>query len=485
MFGLKITYLRGSVTAADIRTGQDKSAVEWPPHPDRLFCALVQAWGDLGEPQQGLDALRWFEEQSPPHIYCGNILDADNHIRFVPDNDNIKQFIKGSKVTFAQNIQGTGIGRFRHGRLIPHAPLSDDRVFFYWPDLSPDPEILAALKDLAGAISNLGHSSSFVNVEVVDKPDELEQHWLPQPSGEIALRIPYSGRLEELRSAYSSTPRRRSPLSVSWVNYGKQEKPQAEAQVDYGQHKSLFIFSLLGENPPLPIECAGTVIDVWRKAIISRADQPPLGILTGHAPDSTPENPKPLKGPYMAMVPLADVGHRYARSHLLGVAAALPVGISEEERKVCLRALAQVDELNLGRLGKWHLALCDASETRKALKASTWSKPSHIWGSVTPFVFGKYPKDPWGEDAEDLVSEACLMAGLPEPIEVAVAPISWVLGVPPSFRFPPLPQGKGRPRRFHAHVRLVFQTPITGPVLVGAGRHRGYGLFRQLSEDKE
>ena len=73
MLGFRICYLRGVVTAADVATGQEKDRVEWPPHPDRFFCALTQAWGDLGGPADGAGALRELERAGPPWIQCGRI----------------------------------------------------------------------------------------------------------------------------------------------------------------------------------------------------------------------------------------------------------------------------------------------------------------------------------------------------------------------------------------------------------------------------
>src|SRR5205085_1738300 len=121
-----------------------------------------------------------------------------------------------------------------------------------------------------------------------------------------------------------------------------------------------------------------------------------------------------------------------ARSHLLGLAAALPAAMSRDDRRACLRALGRVDLLTLGRLGVWHLVRCDAEESRAALLASTWSRPAQTWASVTPFIFGKYPRELWGDETAALVREACTIAGLPTPSQVEVAPVAWVLGVPPS-----------------------------------------------------
>jgi CRISPR-associated protein Csb2 len=185
------------------------------------------------------------------------------------------------------------------------------------------------------------------------------------------------------------------------------------------------------------------------------------------------------------LLPLADVGHRYARSHLLGLAAALPADLAPEERKACLRALGHVGSLTLGDLGVWKLEHCGAAEMRKGLVSETWCEPSSTWATVTPMVFGKYPSDLWGDEAAAMICEACTIAGLPRPSTVASAPVGWILGVPPAHRFPALPSRLGKPRKAHAHVYLVFPKPVAGPVLVGAGRHYGYGFFRQLRGGEE
>jgi CRISPR-associated protein Csb2 len=256
-------------------------------------------------------------------------------------------------------------------------------------------------------------------------------------------------------------------------------------QLPQGHHRDLMIFRLVGDTAPLPLEAASSVLAVWRKALLQKADQPVCEAISGHAPQSTAEAPKPSQSPHLALLPLADVGHRFARSHLLGSAAALPAALSPDERRACLRALGRVNSLALGRLGVWKLVPCDAEETRVALLPATWAEPARVWASVTPFVFGRFPRKLWSDEAAALVAEACTIAGLPRPTQVATAPVAWVLGVPPASSFPALPSRPGKPRRLHAHVRLVFAEPVAGPVLVGAGRHQGYGLFRQLTGSPE
>lgn len=298
-------------------------------------------------------------------------------------------------------------------------------------------------------------------------------HVSPRPSPATRPRTPPPSHAAKSRYSSPATP-------------GQQESESPRPATAGRDHSwELRIFRLAGERPRLPLEAVAEVTAVWRRALLSRADQPVAQAISGHAPGSTPESPKPSARPHLALLPLADVGHRHARSDLLGMAAALPAHLEPGERSACLRALERVRSLTLGRLGEWRLEHSDGKDGRQALEPGSWIRPARIWASVTPVVLGRYPRKPWGEEAQQILREACTIAGLPEPVAVETAPVGWMLGVSPASRFPALPARAGKPRRFHVHARLVFAEPVAGPVLVGAGRHQGYGLLQQLLEGDE
>lgn len=473
MFGFEIRYLRGAVTAADVSRGSEKDEVEWPPHPDRLFCALVQAWADAGCPASARAALEWLESLGPPLLHCGRLLSSHAVQRYVPVNDKWQPLDEKNKKPFAP-IPETLLGRDHKPRRFAVGTLSEETVRIWWPEAVPEPHVVRELEALARGVACLGHSSSLVTVGTLGEAEGLAPEWIPRADGSLPLRVPAPGRLRELERAYQGG--RRPPLS-DWANYGRPEKPVSLSQ---GHHRELIVFRLAADRPPLPLEATAKLTAVWRAALLAQADQPVAEAISGHAPGSTAADPRPSQRPHLALLPLADVGHQFARAHLLGVAAALPTGLSAFERRACLRALGRVGELTLGRLGVWRLERCDAVERRVALQPETWTRPARIWASVTPVVFGRYPDELFGDEARGLIREACGIAGLPEPSAVVLAPVAWVLGAPPAFRFPPLPSRPGKSRRAHVHVLLEFDEPVGGPVLVGAGRHAGYGLFRQL-----
>src|SRR6266576_2432027 len=77
MLALKVEYLTG-VCMATRHDDPSRSTPEWPPHPDRLYSALVAA---AAEPKDGQDeeakahipdaaklALQWLAEQGAPQL---------------------------------------------------------------------------------------------------------------------------------------------------------------------------------------------------------------------------------------------------------------------------------------------------------------------------------------------------------------------------------------------------------------------------------
>ena len=60
---LEIEHLLGVAFAAH---SQASDVPDWPPQPDRVFSALVAAWGARGERTEERRALEWLEGQPAP-----------------------------------------------------------------------------------------------------------------------------------------------------------------------------------------------------------------------------------------------------------------------------------------------------------------------------------------------------------------------------------------------------------------------------------
>ncbi|SPF56365.1 conserved hypothetical protein [Candidatus Sulfopaludibacter sp. SbA4] len=135
--------------------------------------------------------------------------------------------------------------------------------------------------------------------------------------------------------------------------------------------------------------------------------------------------------------------------------------------------------------GWWEVSVADAEERRRALRPDTWTGARAVWATVTPFVFDRFPKDPYGEEAARIVREALTRVGLPEPREIDLHYNAWQIGVPKASMFPAAPARPDKPQRYHCHVRVRFESAVAGPVIAGAGRYYGYGLFRGLFDGED
>ena len=192
----------------------------------------------------------------------------------------------------------------------------------------------------------------------------------------------------------------------------------------------------------------------------------------------------------MALAPLAFVGSQRADSRIMGLALILP----HETKQVAVgRSLDPVLRDSATGLPDEGLRLFDGNwidctislETRERpptnLKAETWTRASRIWASVTPVALNRHfdGDDQWERSAES-VKDMCEHIGLPRPRDVLLHPVSLVEGVPHAREFPQLARKRDGSRHRHHHTVVIFDAPVCGPVLLGAGRFRGYGLCRPM-----
>jgi CRISPR-associated protein Csb2 len=193
--------------------------------------------------------------------------------------------------------------------------------------------------------------------------------------------------------------------------------------------------------------------------------------------------------PHLAFLPLPFVGHAHAHGGISGVAIAVPRKIEQTDRQLLLKALAQIrrEGLRLGRLGFWSVSSPDV-DSPQTLRDRLWTalpKGSMQWATVTPYVYDHHSKVKDKAEYQKELAEAvrlswermCYESDVS--VEVLISPVSAHTGVPPSHEFPRLTRKDGSECR-HAHAILIFSRPVVGPIVLGAGRYRGYGLFRSL-----
>lgn len=544
MFAIEVELLTGRYVATRFN---DRTRAEWPPHPARLFSALVAT--HCAAPERTAaerDALLWLERQSAPSIRASTpdeIAEREACTVFVPVNDpdvvgtfdeereelvaaiaaasggdgkalaRAKALEKklGEKVARAigpgkLSRQGAETAtsiipetRLRQPRTFPSVAPADPRVQFVWPDATPDPSSREALGQLVTSLVRLGHSSSFVRARVIEAPSE--PNWRPDDSGEHRLRVVGPGQLLALDDAFDrhreSQPRVLPSLFQRYTT--RCAPPVTDAP------RSLFGADWLvlrrSGGPHLPATSAVGVARGVRAALMKFAPQPPPEVLTGHAEDG-----RPAQRAHVAIVPLPFVGHSRADGSLLGVALMLPRSATGEDRRAVSRAVAgwesehRKDEdatpaipVYLGNAGELYLTRLDEVAEQATLRPATWCGPARRWVSATPVALDRHPGDlhdrnperaaKAAREAEESLRLAVTYIGLPRPSRVTVLPAAPLAGSPKAKHFPPFPQERDRERRALVHAELEFERGVEGPILLGSGRYLGLGLFRPVHGD--
>lgn len=500
----------------------NRDEVEWPPHPARLCLALIDVLHKSGNSEPTRKALSWLFGQSPPAIVIPNKQLAD------------EQLLDGIYVPQNPSAAENGIKHPRKARTFPTVFLDPDQptVFFHWPEAEPPRAIREALTDLVSSLPRFGHSHSLVIASLAEVPPPDGADWrvirpfeADQPgTPEFRLRVNWDGLLKSAEDAFDADGRTKEmdKLIATATRTAKPDKTLKPAASPRGRHdprhrwhgyteewkvapastpwdnRILVLKQTDGNRMALP--STWQITQVFHKTLIDRWHRnPSLGLIpswiSGHASGDPGEATAPTTFCHLSIFPLAFVGREHAAGHLLGLGVALPaaeaIGVNTADFRIQWRqALAALldenGEITLSPPDKaWTIRLApdESPDPKQALRPSRWTKPSAIWASVTPIILDRHPKphfgkDPvaWHESCVKIIGEACQRIGLPVPVRIEVSPHSPLPGVPPAFAFAAPAVRSGRPPRFHIHASLQFAEAVEGPLLLGAGRYRGYGL---------
>jgi CRISPR-associated protein Csb2 len=286
VFAIAIELLAERYTATQFN---DRNEAEWPPHPARLYSAMVATWADSDNPDpEERAALRWLEEQGTPAIHCGEDYRRTvvTHFAAVNDPSALTRGDSWAQTTYAALQAGrqavveaerahdakalkkaqatlakaekkatddaakagkpTGTesrtvteavleilpdNRGKQGRTFPTVLPDSHSVWFTWPGASPSPAVLAALDALLGRVGRIGHSSTLVACRCDDTGpgQEAEPAWIPGANGNgTLLRVPRAGLLDRLEHAYEThhgEEPRTLPAGMASYRRPKEERP--------------------------------------------------------------------------------------------------------------------------------------------------------------------------------------------------------------------------------------------------------------------
>jgi len=541
--GIEVNFLTGRFVAT---YHNDRRQPEWPPHPARLFSALVAAWADADEPDAAeRAALEWLESQAPPDIAASEAVPRKAVSHFVPVND--ASVVSGSwyerradnvsglaaqlhaelaasggemtkraaqierkltkardvedKVGFAGNTNPASAmamlpeQRGKQGRFFPSVTPDDPRVRFLWDLPAPD-DMAEALDRLLGRVTRLGHPASLVSCRLISNASGAT---LEVGEGGYDMRAVRRGQLAELERQYGRHGGLK-PRSLPYTNvrYRARSVERPEREREPNTAGQWIVFELMPGSRSFPATRAMELAIAMRAAVFHYAEDPIPEEISGHLPDG-----KPTTMPHVALLPLPYVGFEHADGRLLGLAVSVPDAVSVEARRAVYRAIgnwersAGRDDLKLtwGARGVVHLRRQRGPATLISLRPGDWSRASCRWVSATPIALPRHPGRLGGGtaaararawvSAESSVALACVHVGLPEPVSLEISQGPLIRGAHSARRFPAFSQNgrTGRPvRRQLLHASVTFEHPVAGPLVLGAGRFVGLGLMRPVLE---
>ena len=443
MLAIEVNFLTGRFVAT---AHNDREACEWPPHPARLFSALVAGWAEAGEDDTEREVLEWLEAQSAPALAVpeANLRRVVSY--FVPVNDtsivsgawyerrsqNIDKLEdqldgelerSGGELTkkverirdriqkeldVDEQVSRTGTtavksalellpdGRGKQERHFPSVTPVEPRVAFVWVDADFSETAGEPLDRLLKRVTRLGHSSSLVSCRVVADP--LTPNWNPG-SGSHVLRCTGPGQLAALRERFQQhrgiTPRSLPFSAVRYSEVPSESGSPPPLRPDTSGDWIVFEFLLQSRSQRrFPSSRTVEIATTMRAAIMSHAEDPIPEGLSGHQPDGSP-----TLDPHVAFLPLPFVGSEHADGRLMGMAMSLPAALDAASQRAALRAIGRWE----GEVGSNLLTLAFGSGGTLKLQRRTgpidlvtirpgpWRRPSQRWVSATPIALPTHP----------------------------------------------------------------------------------------------
>ncbi len=449
---------------------------EWPPSPFRLFQALVAGvarYGELDSPAG--QSLRWLESLRAPLIIAPSTCNGQVIKRFVPNNDGDAEPDRQKRLTSKTSR--------------PTILLGSSEIHYLWPVAEAASETAGVVR-AANMLTCLGWgidmayaNASLLSGEAVEALPGIR--WTPKPSfrDDGQLRIPIGGSTMDLVRAHESALKR--------IEHGQPlrtvEKPRVFDRTFYTSEqrpigRPCMIFALRkvsDEGYAYQHEKLTHIAGMTRCAAIKAmlafppesVNQPEYWVksfVRGFKSDVTKEHRQ------FSYVPLPSIGHEHADAAIRRVMVMAPFGCEAE----LMHLASQLDGEQLEPEGGGEGPVLDRVRSDGVTRQYTGS--SKLWATVTPVILPGHDDQKPAKTIK-LIERALAQSGIEQKCQ-----FTW--GAMPNFNnclsSHNLRSGRAgyyRPNHLDGltavHLRLTFEQPITGPLVVGAGRHSGFGLF--------
>lgn len=515
---------------------------EWPPSPFRLFQALVAGVARRHELVIGPDvpentnftdigkALGWLQRLTrdhPPIIIAPKHKEGQAITRFVPNNDGDKKFDRQERLAAKPTLPTLFI--LESGQR--------PEVCYIW-QLSENHDCPGAnIERAARSLTSLGWGIDMAFADARLASEEEVQNlkgirWYPKKSAgsfHDTLRAPTyddeSGQctLCDLRHCHSTF--------INRIEHGKPlktvDKPKVFDRVLYTSTerpiaRPYVVFKLVDENEdafPYPhaklIHIAGMVrhlaIEAMSKdpprSVVKNAKQWVETYVAGHRQAAKTETLKKnrclddldddaqreeIAGSdghrQLSYLPLPSIGHPHADPGVRRVMIAAPVGddalLDHVARRLAGQALKPLrgDEF----AGREPPILMPV---RRDNVARFYTEPANVWHSFTPVILPGHD-DHKPAKTRALIERALAQSGIDQPCEFEWSAFSRFSKSYSAHKYDKekRPAGYLRPNHLltqtavHLTLRFKDDLLVLGPIVIGAGRHCGFGLLAKIND---
>jgi CRISPR-associated protein Csb2 len=471
MLSISVDLLHGTIradSAENVALSGAQPSGEWPPSPARLFSALVAGDGtrDRCRVTDGSELLT-LEGAVPSRIHAdprAQVLVSPLQERYVVVDERHAQTTQNYPARQARPVRA-GV------RLAPATP----RIVYVWDELSPPEPIVESLTARAARVGYFGCADSPVRMRVATSDITAEAPpsvWTMDEAGSTTLPVPYPGFLDVLDDAYdrftSGELVRRAWLPTRLARY-RAPDDQHPAMEDRPTVLSVRLNPAVSGRKVLAVTetLRAAVLEGYQRHVAGSAGAVPQ-VLHGHG----------IRGDgyeHARWLALPDVGFAHSRGKIYGAAVWLPPGTAPEVIEGVRTTILRLHELVRPGRFKAKVQAFEGEARPLAANPDRWRGPSRRWVSAFPVMHERW--QPGGPDLRE-VGRWCRHAGLPTPLGFRSVTVPLLRGAV-SLR-PHEVRRKDREVRPFTHVRLAFDEPVTGPVVIGRARQFGLGLMAPL-----
>jgi len=456
----------------------DGEEPEWPPSPLRVFQAMVAAaaarWNEREQIISALPALRLLQSCPNPEIVsCVGVPSKFPTQFYVPDNTAdilVPGWKKGDTSTAVK----------RTDKVVRPVHLGGDLVSLIYRFDEPVGPHFEVLKAAAQSVTHLGWGIDMVvgHAELLslNEASQLKgERWFSSTSGRVKLRVPCEKTLDDLIRKHRDFLGRVSEDGFRPVPPLREYATRTYRNASDPEPRPFCVFQILRPDAK-GFRALGTArrtrdVAAWvRHAVggVCKDWNDIASFVHGHSKDGLPNRGQDsyLRFQYLPLpsISVYDATSRVGAIRRVMVAA--PVGFDERISFIRKRLIGR----ELVWKGETHgiLNLVD----QRDWVSEQYAGKSDTWSSVTPVILDGFD-DHNRTKTQRLIFKALTNAGVGVDVEFEWQSFGYRAGVEPVKTFV-------RPEKLNGtmvHLKLKFAKEVSGPIALGAGRFRGFGLM--------